>query len=672
MMVAIAAVSRPGGPIDPGIPCDLLSACGESEEPSGHGQLDKPGRPQSAISHRRWRFAETSPRPAVTGKKCGKIGFHDTPPFNVRPTPMNQGPLDLREYLSIIWGRKWILVAVLATTTVAALFYSYRQTPLYTTSSEVVVRPARFDPKQPSAAAGFLNMQTEVQVANSSAVAELARENLADEGVRPGGVSATQVEDAEAIAFASTSPDPEASRAAADAYADAYLTIRRSQVVKELEEARRPYETRIAEIDTELSQIARTLETLGESVRSSVLTTRYSALLSERSGLTLQLGDLGEPENIQVGEVLRTAKLPDSPSSPNHIRDGGIGFVVGLALGIGVAFFRDRLDDRPRGRDDLELQSGAPVLAFIPKTHSRNPAPITLVEPESEATEAYRALRVRLLHLAGQQKFKTLVITSALAGEGKTSTTANVGVTLAMVGKRVVMISADLRRPRLQTYFPAKDGLVGLTQILTSEHYPLEEALSDTGVQNLWLLQSGPQIDSPGPLELLSSESMIDLIAELRSVADFVLIDTPPLMVSSDVAALAPMIDGVLFVADPRQVQRPVLEQARRELQLMDVPLVGVIVNRHDPRRFRSYGSGYGYYAEGPPQQGRQHPAHGVTDADGFDSGGRVGYRELKAGGATEASQSWANDQPSHRRVTPPPRRKSSREAGSSAREADR
>jgi polysaccharide biosynthesis transport protein len=536
-------------------------------------------------------------------------------PFNVRPTPMNQGPLDLREYLSIIWGRKWFVVAVLATTTVAALFYSYRQTPLYTTSSEVIVRPARFDPKQPSAAFGFLNIVTEVQVANSSVVAKLAQEALADEGVRPGSVSATKVEDAETIVFASTSPNPEAAQATADAYADAYLTIRRSQVVKELEEARRPYETRIAEIDTELPQIARAIDTLGE--RSSVLTTKYSALLSERSDLVSQLGDLGEPQNIQVGEVLRTAGLPDSPSSPNHIRDGELGLVIGLALGIGVAFFRDRLDDRMRGRDDLELLSGAPVLAFIPKTHSKNPAPVTLVKPESETAEAYKALRVRLLHLAGQQKFKTLVITSALAGEGKTSTTANLAVVLAMVGKRVVMISADLRRPRLQTYFPAEDGLVGLTQILTGEHSPLEEALSDTGIQNLWLLQSGPQIDSPGPLELLSSESMIDLIAELRSVADFVLIDTPPVMVSSDVAALAPMIDGVLFVADPRQVQRPVLEQARRELQLMDVPLVGVIVNRHDPRRFRSYGSGFGYYADGPPQQGTQHPPHGMTDAGG-------------------------------------------------------
>jgi capsular exopolysaccharide synthesis family protein len=551
---------------------------------------------------------------------------------------MNQGPLDLREYLSIIWARKWILVAVLATTTVVALVYSYRQTPLYTTSSEVIVRPARFDPKQPSAAFGFLNMDTEVQVANSFAVAELAQQTLAAKGVRPGSVSATQVAEAEAIEFASTSPDPEAARATADAYADAYLTTRRSQVVKELEEARRPYETRIAEIDTELSQIAQSIDTLGESARSSILTARYSSLLSERSGLTLQLGDLGEPDNIQVGEVQATAKLPDSPTSPNHVRDGGLGLVVGLALGVGVAFLSDRLDDRMRGRDDLELQSGAPVLAFIPQTHSRNPAPITLVQPESEAAEAYKALRVRLLHLAGQRKFKTLVITSALAGEGKTSTTANLAVALAMAGKRIVMISADLRRPRLQTYFPAEDGLVGLTQILTGEHYRLQEALSETGVQNLWLLRSGPQIDSPGPLELLSSESMIDLIAELRSVADFVLIDTPPVMVSSDVAALAPMIDGVLFVADPRRVQRPILEQARRELQLMDVSLVGVIVNRHDPRRFRSYGSSYRYYADGPPQQGTQHPPNGMTDAPGFDAHGRVGYRELETGGAAEAS----------------------------------
>jgi non-specific protein-tyrosine kinase len=560
--------------------------------------------------------------------ECGKMSDHETP-LAMHAMPMNQGPLDLREYLSILWARKWILIVVVATTASVALLYSYRQTPLYSSSSEVIVRPARFDPKQPSAAAGFVNMHTELQVANSLTVEELARRQLVNLGVKPASVSATLVEDAETIVFTATSSDPEAAQATANANADAYLGIRRNQVVRELEEARRPYETRILEIATELQQIAQTLEGLEDPAQETLLTSQYSELLSERASLTLQLGNLGEPENVQVGEVLRAAALPSSPSSPNHFRDGALGLLVGLALGIGVAFLGDRLDDRLRGRDELEVQSGAPVLAFIPKARSKDTAPIMLLQPESEATEAYRALRVRLLHLAGQQKFKTLVITSALAGEGKTSTTANLGVALAMAGKRVVMVSADLRRPRLQTYFPSADGEMGLSELLTGKGFPLEEALSTTGRHNLWLLQAGPRIDPLLPLELLSSESMIDLMAELRSFADFVLIDTPPVMGSSDVAALAPMIDGVLLVADTRRVQRPIVEQTRRDLQLMNVPLIGVIVNNHDPRRFRAYGSSYGYYADGPPQ-GSNQTSQSMAHAGRSDSERRVEFGEAE------------------------------------------
>jgi non-specific protein-tyrosine kinase len=558
---------------------------------------------------------------------------------------MNPGPLDLRDYLSILWARRWTIIAVVATATAVALFYSYQQTPVYTSSAEVVVQPARFDPGQPSAAFELLDMKTEQQVANSVPVTRLATQHLATVGVTPGSMSAAQVEDTETILFTSVSADPAAAQATANAYSRAYLDLRQNEILAQVTAARAPYEARIAEIKDELAQIVDSLPTTEDPAQRLVLTTKYSSLLTERALLVQKLNELIAPEDVQVGEVLRPAKIPGSPSAPRHLRDMALGLIVGLTLGVGVAFFQDHLDDRVRGREELELYSGAPVLAFIPTFSSNDGVaaengpfpengaptgsvtPTILREPTSDAAEAYKGLRVRLLHAATQHHFKSIVITSSLPSEGKTSTTANLGVALAQVGKRVVMLSADLRRPRLQEYFPPNQE-AGLIEVLMGKRKPLE-ALAPTGTEFLRALHAGQRVDSPGPLELLGSDAMTDLLTTLASLADFILIDTPPVLSSSDVAALAPITDGVLFVADPRLAQRSVVEQARHELELIGAPIVGVVVNKYDPRRFRAYGSGYGYYTDGPAQ-GSAPPASivqiGRTD---------VGEAEIKDGEAS-------------------------------------
>ncbi|MDP9331607.1 MAG: polysaccharide biosynthesis tyrosine autokinase [Actinomycetota bacterium] len=514
---------------------------------------------------------------------------------------MNPGPLDLRDHLAILWARKWTIIAVVITTTAVALAFSLRQIPVYTTSAEVIVEAPRFDLTQPPAQFGVDNMPTEQQVANSTPVTDLASKRLATQGVVPGSMEAALVSEAEALAFTSVSVDPAAAQATAIALAQAYLDLRKEKAVSELQQARQPYEARIAELDGELQRITRNLRIVHDPASRATLDTRYSGLLSERAVFVQRLQDFATPESLQVGEILRFAGLPDAPMGSSHQRDGGLGFLVGLALGIGLAFFRDRMDERVRGREDLESQSGAPVLAFIPRISSRvsskDPAPIMLSHPTSEAAEAYKALQVRLLHVAKQRSVQSFVITSSLPGEGKTSTTANLGVALARAGKRVVMVSADLRRPQLQKYFPGKNGK-GLTDVLLGLRTPLE-AISPTGTENLWVLDTGRRSDPEEPVARLGSEAMRDLLTELCGFADFVLLDTPPLLTSSDVVAIGPLTDGALFVADPRLVQRPTVEQARHELQLIGVPVIGVVVNRYDARRFSPYGSGYDYVRDG-------------------------------------------------------------------------
>jgi capsular exopolysaccharide synthesis family protein len=504
---------------------------------------------------------------------------------------VNPGPIDLRDYLAILWHRKWIVLAVAIVATAAAAVYSYRQAPTYASISEVVVRPARFDPTQPSQAFGFLNMQTEQQVATSAEVTRAADEILTRLGVARGGISAIAVTDAEAIRFTATGASPGQAQATADAFANAYLAFRKDKMLSELAAVRDPLLRRYNLLGRRLRQIARQIS---HGDQSALLQTQYQLVWQERESVNEQLDKYVTPDQVQVGYVSKAASLPTSPSAPNHVRDVGTGVIVGLALGLAVAFFRDRLDQRVRGRDDIELHTGAAVLAIVPRIARYRDRPIPLTAADSDAAESYKALRVRLMHTASERNIRAIVVTSSLEGEGKTSTTANLATTLALAGKRVVMVAADLRKPTLQTYFAVEPGL-GLADVLVGQRSTVE-AMTGAGVGNLWLIDAGSRTHLREAIERLGSDTMDQILAELRELADFVVIDTPPLLSTSDVTALAPLADGVLFVTDPRRTTRPNLVQSRRELDLLGVPMIGVVVNRYDPRRFAAYGTGYGYY----------------------------------------------------------------------------
>lgn len=508
-------------------------------------------------------------------------------------------PLDLRDYLSILLARKGTIAAVVVTAIAVALTYSFAQTPVYTSSAEVLVLSTSFAASESSEAFTALNMTTEEQVANSLEVADVASDRLSARGIARATVSASRVEDANTLVFTSESSHPQAAQATAQAHAEAYLQVRRSNFLSELEGARRPYESQIDVLDAELEQVARALQTAEEGERE-LLVARYSSLLSERVNIIIRLNDFVAPESVDVGRILRSAALPTSPSAPNHMRDGLLGLVVGVALGMGVAFFRERLDEPVRAREELEAHAGAPALGFIPSAGWQR-ALRTTGHVTPEAAEAFRALRVRVLHAIGDRDISSVVVTSAHAGEGKTSVTANLAVALAESRKRVVIVAADLRRPQLQTYFQGSDRDV-LTEVLPGERQP-EIAISTTGTENLWVLHAGRESDSLDPSEYLGSGSMRGLLKELRKTADFVLIDTPPLLSTSDVVAVAPLADAILMIVDPHLARRSSLEQARHELDLIDVPLLGVVVNKHDPSKFRGYGFGYAYYGYGPPPQ---------------------------------------------------------------------
>jgi capsular exopolysaccharide synthesis family protein len=550
---------------------------------------------------------------------------------------MESEPLDLREYLSILWRRKGSIFAIAATTTAAALAYSFSQTPVYTSSAEVIVLPTSFAPSVSSSAFIPVNMSTEQQVANSLQVARLASTTLRSQNESQGTISVAPVVDTQTLVFTSESPDAGSAQATAQAYAEAYLQVRRIDVLDELDGVRRPYESQIEGIDDQLEKLTVALKSAEEGERE-LLTAQYTALLTQRVSAVSKLNDLVHPESVVVGRILRSADLPESPSAPSHTRDGALEVIVGLAIGMGVAFLRDRLDEPVRGRGELELRAGAPVLGFIPSAGWER-SMRTRGEPTLEAAEAFKALRVRLLHVASQRGVKSVVITSCFAEEGKTSVTANLGIALALAGKRVVIVSTDLRRPRMETYFPDSGG-DGLTELLKLRRQP-KKLWSPTDVKNLRVLHAGRAIGSVDPSELLGSESMSRLLSTLCDFSDFVLIDTPPLLTTPDVVSLAPLTDGVLLVVDPHLAQQAAVDQARHELQLSEISVLGVVVNKHDSSQFRAYAAGgYSYYGDGRPSSGEDHkqgaeaePERALRAIPAESQTGVASPREKDAGG---------------------------------------
>jgi capsular exopolysaccharide synthesis family protein len=227
------------------------------------------------------------------------------------------------------------------------------------------------------------------------------------------------------------------------------------------------------------------------------------------------------------------------------------------------------------------------------KTRRRLPALVAEADPRSPASEAYRTLRTNLTFAAVDERAKTLIVTSATVGEGKTTTASNFAVVSAQADSRVCLIDADLRRPALHRVFSLSNER-GLTTALV-EDLPFAKFAQPTRIANLSVLTSGPL--PPNPSELVGSKRMGDLLAGARSDFDLVICDTPPLISVGDGFALAAQVDGVILVVQGSKVPRDVIQRVVEQIDAVKARIVGVVLNRIDLRRDGYAYNYYRYYA---------------------------------------------------------------------------
>jgi non-specific protein-tyrosine kinase len=326
------------------------------------------------------------------------------------------------------------------------------------------------------------------------------------------------------------------------------------------------------------------------------------------------VNDLETPQGSATSPVkvstVQKASVPAAPVAPNKKVDVALGLLLGLALGIGIAVLLDVLDTSVKSAEDLEAISESAVLGVIGFDSDAGKSPLIVqTDPHSPRAEAFRQLRTNLQFVDIDHPVKSIVITSSIPQEGKSTTTANLAITLAQAGLKVVLVEADLRRPKLMQYLGV-EGAVGVTSVLIGR-VSLDDALQPWGNGSLMVLPSGPT--PPNPSELLGSQGMADLITALEQRADIVLVDAPPLLPVTDAAVLAKICDGALLIVRHGVTTREQVTRAAESLRVVDAHLIGNVLNMAPAKGPDAYGYGYAYRYTSTTSAGRISPRSTTT-----------------------------------------------------------
>lgn len=311
---------------------------------------------------------------------------------------------------------------------------------------------------------------------------------------------------------------------------------------------------------------------------------------------TLEKPRTGGPSPVSMS-IITPAKAPLSPSAPNTRLNLAFGLMIGLALGIAGAFTRTAIDNRIRGEADLRRVTEAPILGGISYDQDAARLPLlTQSAPQSPRAESFRQLRTNLQFANVSGRAKTVLVTSSLPGEGKSTTATNLAIALAQSGQTVCLVDADLRRPMISEYLGLERG-AGLTTALVGT-VDVGELLQPWGSDDLYVLTSG-QIP-PNPSELLGSAEMEKLVARLEQSFDTVIIDAPPLLPVTDAAVLSQHVGGIVLVVGVQKTRHQDVEKSLSALAMVGSNLLGIVLNRLPVRGPDAYA--YSYYSSEQPK----------------------------------------------------------------------
>jgi len=507
------------------------------------------------------------------------------------------GTVTVRAYMQLLWRRKWLVLAAVVIAPAIAYVATSRETTRYQAAAEVLLlNPPTTTANQPGSLVQPVipnTIDTQTALARSAPVAELAvtRGHL---GISPGtllGETWVAFDPSGSIAsFGATTSDPASAPRIANAYAHAYVNYR--------------YASETAGLKTEEKTLEARLSATPRGAGRAALNSELQQVAAERA---LHIAD---------ARVFQTAAGATGIHPPKK-RNVALGLVLGLVLGLGLAFLLDALDTRVRSFEAVEERLGLPLLARLPEPSKalQQADKLAMVEDATgPGAEAFRMLRTNLEFAMLDRDIQTVMITSAVEKEGKSTTIANLAVAFARLGRPVTLVDLDLRRPMLHRFFPV-EGRPGLAEVVLG-HASLDEALADFDfrgdagsgdtVENgngyhgvversapLSVLALG--LTPPNPGEFVASRPLSNLLDTLRARGDLVLIDAPPLFHVGDGLALSAKVDAVILAVRMDIARRPELTRLKRLLETMPAHPLGIVltgVSFEDAY----YGYGYGAY----------------------------------------------------------------------------
>lgn len=515
--------------------------------------------------------------------------------------------MELRDYLNVIRARRGVIILATLTIASVALAVSLIQAPIYGAEARVLISEkdtgaALFGQVLPELSSQPERaLQTQVQLMEVRPIAEATIRKLGLSTTPEkllAQVTVAEIGQTNVVSVRAQASTAEEAAKIANTLAEQYVVASQERKRAAIKDAADEVETRLETARSEILELGRRVATSGNSdelaAELQILTGTYSTLAEK-----LQQLRINERLEAGAGSVVQSAVVETEQIAPKPLRNAGIGALVGVLFGIGMAFLYEYLDNTIKSTDEAEKVFGAPVLGIVPVERYEKGVKrrLTIVDaPGSAPAEAYRVLRNSLDFINFERNLKTVLVTSATPAEGKSTVSANLAASLAQAGKRVVLVSCDFRRPTTDQFFEVSNT-IGLSEVLLGTH-SLKAALQRSTDDQLLIVTAGRM--PPNPSELLASAKMKEVIESLEDWADWVIIDTPPILAVADPVSVARWVDGVLMVTKAGESTRETAEKAVELLGKVGARIVGVAVwGLDESKSSPGYGYGYGSYTGG-------------------------------------------------------------------------
>jgi len=511
--------------------------------------------------------------------------------------------VDLRLYLRMLERQRWLIISTVVVVAVAAGIFATLQAPTYATTTLLLLRPGDPTEQLPSGDVQQSNLDLsryvagQAVIATSYPVAQAAAALLPKNGSTTAEtprqllthVAVDQSATSNVIGITARASTAVRAQALANAFANAYIQDRKAFDVSRLQGAVAAVGSKLTALQTQIDALSRGGPPTPGSAQAAALnaaTTQYAGLLGQQQTLQVEI-------NLKHGEaeIISPAELPAAPANPGRLRVVLLGIFAGLFLGIALALFREQLDSRIGSEEEAEELTGLPLLGQIPVDAASRGSKTHLIMRDhstSAAAESIRALRtaVQLRHDYSPESSTPvpfIVVSSAGPGEGKSLVAANLAAAFAEAGLRTLLVSGDLRNPRVESMFQLSQKSPGLGDFIRdSNAVAVGSVVVATGVRNLFLLMAGAAVSNPAGV--FTSEPFQVLMDHVVEHVDVVVFDTPPVLAATDATVMSAMADEVLLVvADNETTKRSAL-RARSILEAAGgSSRLGLVVNKVPP-----------------------------------------------------------------------------------------